>query len=225
MTPAEFDLFYARCHEDGALQECVSTIAAVLGSTPAAFDWLWRAAKLEHFQAMQAQEAGELPAAKAHFSSGAALARRAQELSPIQVEGVFWRGVCDLEAARLSGKLAAARTLGPAEKQVDRAARLDEAYHYAGPLRVLGRIAHLKPFLIGGSLDAALAYYNRALQIAPENSTTLLYCAEALIHDRQPAAARKRLHQILEGPALPDWVWETERDRKFAQEWLKTRFD
>ncbi len=39
---------------------------------------------------------------------------------------------------------------------------------------------HLKPLLLGGSVDRAIEYYRRALQIAPHNSTTMLYYAEAL---------------------------------------------
>lgn len=68
--------------------------------------------------------------------------------------------------------------------------RLPTTTHFAGPLRVWGKLMHQKPLLLGGSIDRALDIYRRALQIAPHNSTTLLYYAESLIADqRRPPGA------------------------------------
>lgn len=220
MTTADFDFLYALRHQSEALVEC----ARILEQTPPEFEWAWRRARLEHFRAMQALEAGEPTAARSRFALGAAAANQAQQLDFSRVEGAFWSGVCELEAARLGGKLALMATLTRAQKAIGRAARSDEEFHFAGPLRVLGRITHHKPLVLGGLLDGALAFYERALQIAPRNSTNQLYFADALLADRQPVRAREALRAVLESDSR-DWKWETARDQKVAREWLGSRFD
>jgi predicted Zn-dependent protease len=174
---------------------------------------------------MQLWEAGDKTAAGAQYQQGEALAREAWALESVRVEGNFWRAVCGLEAAHARGAGASLLALGRAEKQMERAAAIDETYHYAGPKRVLGRITQVRPLLLGGSLTRALAFYERALQIAPDNSTTLLYYADALLYHKEPGPARRALKRILAQHPTSDWVWETARDQKTAEEWLRRRLD
>ncbi len=155
-------------------------------------------------------------AARLHFAAGASEAFEAARLQPNRVEGHFWAGVNSIEASRLAGTIAAARALPQASRHIERSARIDETYHFAAPLRVSGRITHLRPMILGGNLDAAVYLLRRALQIAPQNSTTLLYLAQALRADRQPAEARSVLRQLVEAPIDPDWRWEQERDKAIA---------
>ena len=193
-------------------------------ANPHNYGWLWRAARLAHFRAMQ-EQTGNPDAARALFAAGAEHAHAAAKLEIDRVEAAFWAATCDLEAARLGGKLAAAASLGRAQKQLNRAAQIDERYHFAGPLRVLGRVTHLKPLILGGNLDYAIAFFERALQISPANSTTLLYYADALIADNQPGPARRALKQIAAAPALENWVWESERDRELARVMMAEKLD
>ena len=221
MSFAAFDALYAQRHIPENLRELERAVDANL--KPDDYGWNWRAARLDHFRAMRAEANPD--EARALFAQGAERARVAQSLEGDRVEAAFWAATCGLEAARLSGTVAAGLALGRAQKQLDRAAQIDESYHFAGPLRVLGRVTHLKPLVLGGNLDRALAFFERALQIAPANSTTLLYYADALIADNQPAQARRTLKQIIAAPALENWVWESERDRKLAAEMMAEKLD
>lgn len=220
MTLAQFDALYAHRHQPEALREC----AAILDHLPEEWQWLWRGARLSHFQAMQASETGDERAARAAFERGAELARRAEASEGESAPPLFWRATCELEAARRGGALSLARVVSGAQKRLERAAFLDEAHHEAGPLRVLGRLIHLRPLVLGGSLDRALSFYGRALQIAPTNPTTQLYRADALLADNQPVEARRALEKLLNEPTSPDWQWEAQRDRALAKQWLETRF-
>ena len=225
VTFAEFDALYANRHvveNLNALQNVL--LNEIQPGKPDDYGWLWRAARLAHFHGMQALD-NNLDLARALFAGGAQSARSAQALQIDGVEAAFWAPTCALEAARLSGKIAAAAILGKAQKQLNRAAQINEAYHFAGPLRVLGRVTHLKPLILGGNLDYALAFFERALQIAPDNSTTLLYYADALIADNQPSQARRVLKQIIAAPPLENWIWESERDRELAQKMMMEKLD
>jgi tetratricopeptide (TPR) repeat protein len=182
---------------------------------------VWRWARLSHFRAMQAQEAGDWVAAQRHFKEGAKEAETAAALQPNRVEGLFWAGVCLIESARLTNKLAALRVLNTATHHIDRAANIDETYHFAGPLRVQGRMTHRRPLLLGGSINLACDIYRRALELAPENSTTRLYYAEAILADQEWEKAREQLRYILNAPPCTGWIWEQERDKKLAHALLE----
>lgn len=221
MILADFDRLYANRHELPALKQCSEALA----QTPPDYEWLWRRARLKHFQAMQSAEAGDTKSARTLYQAASTEAAKATRLDAARVEGPFWNATCELEAARLGGALALMTVLSRAQKELQRAARIDEEFHYAGPLRVLGRVTHLKPLALGGTLDGAIAFYDRALQIAPRNSTNNLYLADALIADRQPKRARQAISAVLENSNSQNWVWETLRDQKTARLWLETRFD
>lgn len=176
---------------------------------------LWRWARLSHFRAMQASARPD--EAVRHFAAGADEAKQAVALQPNRVEGHFWYSVNFIEAARGRSWLAAARALPTAMRHIERAVAIDEGYHFAGPLRVWGKMTQQKPLLMGGSLDTALDILRRALQIAPANSTSLFYYAETLIADQQRPPAREALRKILNDPDDAAWRWEQDRDRGLAQ--------
>jgi len=188
-----------------------------------AYPRLWRAARLAHFRAMQAdEEAGPPSIVKGHYEAGAEQALRALQSDGTRVEGHFWHGVNLIEAARRQGWLAGARALPVAMRHIERAVAMDEEYHFGGPVRVWARLTHLRPLVLGGSLDRALDIYRRALQIAPHNSTNLLYYAEGLIADQQRPPAREALRQIIDADDDPAWRWEQARDRRLAAALLKS---
>ncbi len=217
-----FDEQWRNRHEMDTLQKLVGFFGQAAPDTADdEFAWRWRQARLLHFQAMRADENGKVPEATRYFSDGAAQAKRAVEIIKFGVEGHFWHGVNALEAARRKGAISLGASYGAASKAIEQSMKIDEAYHFAGPVRVWGRIQHMKPLLLGGNLDKALESFIRARQIAPHNSTTNLYYAEALWADRQPKAARAVCEQIIAAPDDADWRWEQQRDRQKAVKLLE----
>ncbi|HEY0076965.1 MAG TPA: TRAP transporter TatT component family protein [Abditibacteriaceae bacterium] len=217
-----FDEQWRLRHENDTLQALMEIFRDAAPDTASdEFHWRWRRARLAHFLAMQADEAKKISEVVRLYSEGTAQAKRAVEINKFSVEGHFWQGVCALEAARRKGPLALGAAYGTASKAVEQAMKIDEAYHFAGPVRVWARIQHFKPLLLGGHLDRALESYIRARQIAPHNSTTNLYYAEALWADRQPKVAREICEQLIAAPDDPDWIWEQARDRRLAAKLLE----
>ncbi len=228
MTISEFDAFYEQRHEAAALESCVAAVSRFTDSSlaevtdKANMEWLWRLARLKHFQFMQARD--EKPSeALAYIETAKKAANAAMKIDGDRIENVFWSATCELEGANLKGKAATFAILGHAQRALDRACVIDEKYHFGGPLRVLGRLIQLKPLFLGGNLDRALAFYNSALKYYPNNSTSLLYKADALISDRQPTLARKTLQFLISDADDTNWHWETARDKELASKWLDTR--
>jgi len=220
MTLPEFDSLWEHREDDANFEACFEA-----AQTADNFEWQWRLARLAHFAGMKAGEEGDEAGAREQFSVGKAAADLALLEKPRRVEAGFWLATCELERARLKGPLAVAAILNRCQKLLERAMGADEAFHFAGPLRVLGRVTQLKPPVLGGSLERAIALYERALQLFPRHSTTRLYLADALLSDHQSTAAREALRAVLEDSDAQNWLWETARDQQTAREWLQTRLD
>lgn len=208
-------------HQSDELTALESTLQSFLAARPQEYSALWRLSRLLHFRAMQSEEENRVEETLRFFESARDRAEEAVRENSHDVEGRFWLGVNLLEWSRRKGWIQAASTLRRAEGHILRAMNQDETYHFAGPVRVEGRITHVKPLMLGGSLDRSLDVYRRALQIAPQNSTTLLYYAEALLADQQNRMARQTFYTIIKAPEDSNWVWEQARDRRLAKAHLE----
>ena len=209
------DDLYRRRGEPDAVSESVAQLTNA-GAAADRYEVQWRVARSLFFLGQCAQSSVE----KAHFHSIAVEAgQRAVAQHNSRVEGHFWLGVNLALFAEASGGLRAALALLRARRELKKAADICESYHGAGPLRVLGRLEHHAPLLLGGSRRRSLGYFERALATAA-NSVTMIYAAEliAAIGDRQRAS--ELLQKVTSFPVDPEWEFENLRDRQLAQAML-----
>lgn len=181
-----------------------------LGSLPFAdgsYDAQWRLARAMFILGEETPE---------YFRSGIEHGQRAVDLNGSRVEGHFWLGVNQALRAEQTRGPSAAILLIKARAHLRRAVVISESYHGAGPLRVLARLDHKAPWLLGGNRKRSRAYYERALRIAPHNTVTLLYAAELAIDDRDLAKAACLLEEIIDLPIDPEWQSENARDKRLA---------
>ena len=210
------ELYRLRATPD-AVKESVSLLAGVVeGSTR--FELQWRLARALFFLGQEASGAG---AKRQLHSAGVGAGERAVALNRERVEGHFWLGVNLALFAESAGGIKAILALIGARAELKRAAGIAESYHGAGPLRVLARIAHKAPRLLGGSPKRSRQFFDRALQIAPLNSVTLIYAAEQAIDCSDRDRAVNLLGQIIDSDLDADWEYENRRDRRIAEAMLK----
>jgi len=155
------------------------------------------------------------------YARGAVHGRRAIKLNGGAVEGYFWTGVNLALHAQARRGPRGVLALFEARRALRQACRISEGYHGAGPLRVLGRLEHKCPKILGGSLRRSLSYYERALAIAPTNTVTLIYAAELEIERQDCSKAAGLLDKVLSLPIDPDWEFENIRDKTLAKSMLK----
>ena len=211
------DELYRGRARPGAVRESVMILSGARGSNER-YEVQWRLARALFFLGQEAAE----PAGKSQLhAAGVGAGERAVALNPERVEGHFWVGINLALFAESHSSLRALRALSWARSELRMAAKMNEAYHDAGPLRVLGRLAHKAPRLLGGSLRKSEKYYNRALEIAPANTVTLRYAAELAMARKQTPRAERLLERLLSLPDDPDWEYESRRDRELARELLK----
>lgn len=177
----------------------------------------WRLARALFFLG---QGANSRDSARQLHAAGIGAGERAVALNSERVEGHFWVGVNLALFAGNGRGLRALRSLRWARTELNQAISISEKYHDAGALRVLGRLEHKTPRLLGGSLKRSRALFDRALAIAPSNSVTLMYAAELALDTGDRDRATSLLRQVLESSIDADWEFEAARDRELARTML-----
>lgn len=181
------------------------------------FEINWRIGRALFFLG---QEQGRRDASCALHARGVKASARAVRSEHGRVEGHFWRGVNLALQAEATNSLGALPLAWRAMRSLERAVRINPAYHAAGPLRVLARLKHKLPRPLGGGRARARAHFARAVELAPANTVTRLYFAELLLDTGDVACAARELEALLNAPLVPGWEFETRRDRSRAQEML-----
>ena len=106
------------------------------------------------------------------------------------------------------------------QRALQKAIVIDPDYHAAGPLRVLGRLQHKIPRVLGGGQRRAFTNLERAIARAPTNTVTRIYFAELLLDMGEHDRAVAELEAVLMMPLDPDWNFEIRRDQIRANEML-----
>jgi tetratricopeptide (TPR) repeat protein len=210
------DELYHRRGEAGAVREAVMILSGARGGS-ARYEVQWRLARALFFLG---QEAGSRESSRQLFSAGIGAGERAVALNPERVEGHFWVGVNLSLFAGVNRGIRGARAIRWARAELKVAAAINESYHDAGPLRVLGRLEHKAPRLLGGNLKRSRELFDRAIAIAPRNSVTLTYAAELAIEMGNSDIAVSLLKQMIESPLDAEWEFENKRDRVIARSLL-----
>lgn len=209
------DLYQHRSQPE-SVRESVMVLSGARGGSER-YEVQWRLARAFFFLG---QQANPRDSARELYAAGIGAGERAVALNAERVEGHFWVGVNLALFAETGRGLRALRALRFARTELKRAVNIGEKYHGAGPLRVLGRLEHKTPRLLGGSLKRGRALFERALVIAPTNSVTLLYAAELALSSGEYDRAMSLLKRILESSIDPDWEFENNRDRELARSML-----
>jgi hypothetical protein len=207
------DDLYRQRARPGSVRESVMVLSGAR-SGDRRYEVQWRLARALFFLGQEANSSG---AKRQLHAAGINAGERAVGLSPERVEGHFWVGVNLAMFAESNGGIRGARALLWARSELKLAAKVNESYHDAGPLRVLGRIEHKAPKLLFGSRKRSRQCFDRALQIAPQNTVTLLYAAELAIDEGDRDRARSLLEHIIQLPVGVEWEFENRRDQELAR--------
>ena len=211
------DELYDHRAQPGTVRESVMVLSGAHGASDR-YELQWRLARAFFFLG---QEAGSRDSSVGLYSTGIAAGERAVALNSERVEGHFWVGVNLALFAEINRGIRGVRALRWARKELTKAVSISESYHDAGPLRVLGRLMHKAPRILGGNITISRELFERAIALEPSNTVTLMYAAELAIQtgDRDRAAAF--LQRVLESSVDPEWEFESNRDRARARSLLE----
>ncbi|MCM3902751.1 MAG: TRAP transporter TatT component family protein [Pyrinomonadaceae bacterium] len=194
-----------------------ASIAILKSAETSEYEILWRLGRALFFLG---QEAPDKDSALSKHCQGVVACEQAVASASERVEGHFWLAVNLALAAQRDNPVRAITNARRAMRELQQAIRIDSSYHGAGPLRVLARLQHKLPRLLGGGSGSARANYKKAINLAPENTVTRIYYAELLLDSGERDLAREQLQVVLNVSADPDWAFEIERDQRMAKEML-----
>lgn len=181
------------------------------------YEILWRLGRALFFLG---QEAPDKNSALSHHYQGVVASEHAVAINPARVEGHFWLAVNLALTAQAHRSLLAIRNAWRAMRELRQAIQIDSAYHGAGPLRVLARLQHKLPRVLGGGSNRAHPKYKAAVTLAPRNTVTRIYFAELLLESGEHDLGREQLEFVLNVATDPGWAFEIERDKQIAKEML-----
>ena len=196
----------------------VSRSIELLRQQNADYEIGWRLGRALFFAG---QESVEPSAAARLHDEGVSASRKAIRGDKNRVEGHFWLGVNLALLAQLETPSRAALHALQARQALLQAIASDASYHEAGPLRVLARLQHKLPRILGGGIVRARKNYERALELAPANTVTRIYLAELLFEIGETDRACAELELILSTPMDSEWAFEIERDQQLAREMMR----
>ncbi len=210
------DRLYAAREE----KKCVRQSIELLQPLAAVGDYeaTWRICRALFFLGQEAPDKAE---ARRLHKEAVTEGERAINTATNRVENYFWLGVNLALLAEIENAFSAAPHALRAKRLLSRAAEINPAYHGAGPLRVLAKLSHKLPMLLGGNTKQARILFKRAIELAPSNTVTRIYFAEMLLETGDATLAHAQLQALLDAPLDPAWAFETKRDRRLARELLQ----
>jgi tetratricopeptide (TPR) repeat protein len=183
------------------------------------YELQWRLARALFFLGQEAKSVGDK---RQLYAAGIGAGERAVALNPERVEGHFWVGVNLALFAEANGGIRGARAVRWARSELKLATRINERYHDAGALRALGRLEHKAPRILGANRKLSRRCFERAIEIAPSNSVTLVYAAEFFIDEGECERARALLERVITAPIDEEWKFENLRDKEIARRLLES---
>ena len=125
---------------------------------------------------------------------GVSCADKAKRIQPARVEGYYWYSANLAALNAIQGVFSVLMDSSDIKNALNEAVRIDPSYHFAGPLRLRGRLAFKLPFWFSfGAGKQSFADLKKANELAPEYRVNLLFFAEVLIENDSVAQARKLL--------------------------------
>ena len=212
------DELYRQRARPGAVRESVMVLSGSRSGSDR-YEVQWRLARALFFLGQEATTSNDK---RQLHEAGIGAGERAIALNNDRVEGHFWVGVNLALFGQTNGGVRGARAIRWAFGELRLAAKLNESYHDAGPLRVLARLEHKAPRLLGGSRRRSREHFERALTVAPANSVTLVYAAELFIDEGERDRALSLLKQVIANPIDPEWEFENLRDKEIARSLLES---
>ncbi|MEY3903206.1 MAG: hypothetical protein RL189_2512 [Pseudomonadota bacterium] len=172
---------------------------------PEDYEVLWRLSRLSYYGGFFALPSGSVSTEKMEiFQVGSEAGDKARKLASGRVEGHYWYAVTLGGWGIAKGILNALSAAKPMRDALTEAIKIDPKYHFAGPLRVRGRLYNKLPGVVSiGDNKLAMEDLKKAVSLAPESKLNHIYLSEVQSKIQSKADALKTLEFA---KTLPDVV-------------------
>ncbi|MGC8764673.1 MAG: tetratricopeptide repeat protein [Brevinematia bacterium] len=163
------------------------------------FEIAWKLARISHFYADNFIKSNEEK--KAILDSGKKAAEKATALKPDRPEGWYWLAVCLGSWGEANGIMQSLFAVKPIMDACNKGIKIAPDFENGSFFMVRGRVYQEAPAVISvGDVKKAIADYEKALKINPNNRTAYRFYAELLIEQNQKEKAKEIIEK---GLAIP----------------------
>ena len=198
------DLFAARS-DLSKLREAVNTLSIARDPDHRSFDVEWKFAKYSYF--LGKAEPNEDDAIKV-FERGRDAAKIASRVDPDKPDGHFWYGANLGELARISPVTVGIKSVDDIREAMNKAISIEPKYQNGSAYDALGQVEMATRTLKGGTIGKAIEYYEKGLEVSPNNANLRLHLAEAYFAAKEEEDAKKQLDTLF--AITPDPAYEIE---------------
>jgi tetratricopeptide (TPR) repeat protein len=212
------DALYAQRHDPLLARQALATYQEALQLAPDNFEALWKNAKIMYYIGATSDQSDEKLKL---FKQAMEISKKAIVLRPNRVEGHYWLGVHTGMYGETRGVLKSLFLKKDIIVAMNKSIAIDGAYESGGAYCVLGRLYFKVPGLLGGSNKKSRLNLEKCRQLAPKNSTNLLFLAETYWALDEDDLAILTLEELLKMEPDPQMIPETEKDRQSARKLLQ----
>jgi tetratricopeptide (TPR) repeat protein len=215
---AEGDALYAQRQDPLLAARTLAKYREALRLAPDHYQALWKNAQIMYYLGDHSTDSKEKLKI---FKEAMELCKKAVSIRPDGVEGHYWLGVHTGSYGETRGVLKSLFLKNDIIAEMNKAIALDGTYEKGGAYCVLGRLYFKVPGLFGGSNKKSRLNLEKCREIAPKNSVNLLFLAETYWDMGEKQSAIRVLEELLSMEPDPDWIPETEKDKKAGAKLMK----
>ena len=187
------------------LRTAVNTLALARNPDQRNYEVEWKFAKYSYF--LGKGEALEKDAIAA-FEKGRDAARIASRVDPSKPDGHFWYGANLGELSRISPVTVGIKSVDDIRESINASIAIEPGYQNGSGFDALGQLEMATRTLKGGTIQKAIEYYEKGLEVSPENANIRLHLAEAYLAAKKDGDAKKQLNALF--ALRPDAGYEIE---------------
>ncbi len=187
------------------LREAVKVLGAARNPDARNYEVEWRFAKYSFF--LGKLEPIEKDAIAA-FEKGRDAAKIASRVDPTKADGHFWYGANLGELSRISPVTVGIKSVDDIRESLNAAIAIDPNYQNGSAYDGLGQLEMATRTLKGGTVEKAIEFYEKGIELSPDNANIRLHLAEAYIAAKKDAEAKKQLNALF--AMTPNPLYEVE---------------
>lgn len=142
------------------------------------------------------------------FEKGRDAAKIASRVDPNKPDGHFWYAANLGELARISPVTVGIKSVDDIREAINASIAIEPAYQNGSGYDALGQLEMATRTLKDGTIQKAIEYYGKGLEVSPGNANIRLHLAEAYLAGKKNADAKKQLNALF--ALTPDPGYEPE---------------
>lgn len=202
VTSAEL---FSRRNEISNLRNAVESLSKVRDPNRRNYEVEWKFAKYCYF--LGKAEATEKDAIAA-YERGRDAGKIASRVDPNKPDGHFWYAANLGELGRISPVTVGIKSIDDIRESLNAAIAIDPNYQNGSSFDGLGQLEMATRTLKGGTTEKAVEFYEKGLELSPDNANLRLHLAEAYLAMKKDGEAKKHLNALFALKPNPDYVGE-----------------